>query len=333
MATIKDIADIAGVSSATVSRVLNYDKSISVADETRERIFAAAEKLNYKPPKQRKSNTSKKIRIGVIHWYSQKEELEDIYYLSIRKGIEEECSFNNIEVVTVFKNENDYALSEYQNLSGIIPIGKFSLEEVKRFRDFTDNIVFVDYCPDEDMFDSVVVDFKRAVLKVLNFISKKGFKNIGFIGANEYVGERLEPLEDERQKTYVNFMKKKGLYNEENIYIGKFSCEDGYRLMKKAISKGNLPSAFFIASDTIAIGAMRALFEANIRIPQDICIIGVDDIPTAKFLSPPLSTIKIHTELMGSTAVGLLVERIEHNRKIPKKVIIPTKFIRRKSCN
>lgn len=332
MATIKDIAEIAKVSQSTVSRVLNYDKSISVADETRKRIFETAEKLDYKTVKQRKNNSNKKLRIGIVHWYSQKEELEDIYYLSIRKGIEEECAYNNIEVITVFKTENEYNLNEYENLNGIIAVGKFSVDEVKEISDSTENIVFVDFSPDDEKFDSVIVDFKKAVIKILEFLIDKGFKEIGFISGNEYIGKKLEKLEDERQNTFISFMKEHNLYNEENIYIGRFTFEDGYILMKKAIKRGNLPKAFFIASDTMAIGAMRALFEANIKIPQDVCIIAVDDIPTAKFLSPPLSTIKIHTELMGTTAVGLLLERIEGNRNIAKKVIIPTKFIKRKSC-
>ncbi|MBO1913948.1 LacI family DNA-binding transcriptional regulator, partial [Microvirga sp. 3-52] len=104
MATIKDIAEKAGVSSATVSRVLNYDASLSVADETKKKIFEAAEELSYR------KRTSKRYinqKIAVIHWYTEKEELNDLYYLSIRLGIEERCKeigmnpevyfFNNIK--------------------------------------------------------------------------------------------------------------------------------------------------------------------------------------------------------------------------------------------
>ncbi|MBS3994743.1 MAG: LacI family DNA-binding transcriptional regulator [Alkaliphilus sp.] len=331
MATIKDIAKIAAVSSATVSRVLNNDIALSVGEETRRRIFQVAEKLDYKIPKKRNRNIEKRINLGIIHWYSPKEELEDPYYLSIRKGIEKECYNKKIEITTIFKNDEKYTTNELKDIDGIIAIGKFSKEDIETFAIYYKNIVFVDFDPEGMIYDSVVSDFRTTVAALLTYLYDKGHRKIGFIGGKEYVGRNKEVIKDERDVTYYDFVKEKGIYDAECVYLGKFTAESGYELMKKAIEKGPIPSAFFLANDSIAIGAMKALHEANINVPKDVNIIAFNDNPTSKYLMPPLSTVKIHTEFMGVTAVGLLIERINENREIVKKVIIPSELILRES--
>ncbi len=334
MATIKDIARIAGVSPATVSRVLNYDKSLSVADETRKRVLEIAEDLDYKTPKQRNKNLDieRVLKIGILHWYSQEEELEDPYYLSIRRGIEKECFEKKVDILTLFKQDIPYT-DKLKNLDGIIAIGKFSTEEINEFLTYSKNIVFVDFSPDEKKFDSVVIDFKKIVNEVLEYLYNSGHREIGYIGGREYIGPNNEQVIDERENTYLQFVKEKGIYNSDIVYFEQFNSSSGYKLMKEAIKKGSLPSAFFIANDSLAIGAMKALYEANIQIPDEISLIGFNDIPTAKYLVPPLSTIKVHTEFMGATAVGILLERIFESRSklIPIKVVIPCELKIRKS--
>ena len=103
MATIKDIAGQAGVSVATVSRVLNYDSSISVADETRRKIFEAAENLNYTKHMKNTKGKGRPKKIALVHWYSESKELEDLYYLSIRMGDENYVPDKKIELVRVFE--------------------------------------------------------------------------------------------------------------------------------------------------------------------------------------------------------------------------------------
>ncbi len=334
MATIKDIANIAGVSPATVSRVLNYDISLSVTDGTRKKIFEIAEELDYKTRNERrKSKTfNKRGKIGLIHWYSQTQELEDPYYLSIRMGIEKECFNKQLEIITIFKGDIKQANDQLNNLDGVIAIGKFSKTEVDELSNYSKHIVFVDFSPNERLYDSIVINFRKAVLELLEYLLNLGHRKIGYIGGREYIGENRELIEDERETTYIEFVKNKEIYDKKYIYLGRFTAEDGYSLMKKAIKGADLPTAFFIASDSMAIGAIKALHEAGINVPKDVSIIGFDDIPTSKYIVPPLSTVKIHTEFMGITAVGLMDERINQNREISKKVVIPTELIIRKSC-
>jgi LacI family transcriptional regulator len=327
MATIKDIAQKAGVSPATVSRVLNYDSSLSVADETKKKIFEAAEELSYQ------KRTTKRYagrKIAVIHWYTEREELNDLYYLSIRLGVEERCrEMEMSSEVYFYDNINDINPSE---IEGIIAVGKFSDKQVVELTNINSEVVFVDYCPDEDKYDSVIIDFEKATKKIIDYFISTHHKQIGFIGGIEKLKDQETPLEDFREKTFRAYMQEKGLFDERFVYVGSFSVDDGYNLMKQAIEElgDDLPTAFFTSSDVMAIGSLRALHEENIAIPDRVSIIGLNDMSVSKYVYPSLSTIKVHTELMGRTAIDTLLERIE-GRNIAKKIFISTELIIRKS--
>lgn len=335
MATIKDIANKAGVSISTVSRILNLDKTLNVSEETRKKVLKTAEEVNYITIRERKSK-NKVYSIGILSSYLELKELNDPYFLSIRMAIEKRCNEKNVEFKTLYTdkilNEN---LSKYKELDGIIAIGIFKDEEIYKIKEITRNIVFVDSSPDEWNYDSIVVDFKNGVKNALKYLYSLGHKNIG------YIGGKVVPHSDEdgiehinyREKTYREFMKEKNNYREEWILKGNFTLEDGYNLMKKMIDLKVKPSAFFIGSDPMAIGAFKALLERGYRIPEDISVIGFDDIMTAKYLTPALSTVKVFTDFMGETSVDTLLERIVDGRKISKKVVVPTKLIIRDSCN
>lgn len=327
LATIKDIADKAGVSSATVSRVLNYDPTLSVADATKKRVFEAAEELSY-----RKRSIKRYVdqKIAIVHWYTETEELNDLYYMSIRLGIEQRCKAIGMEPDVYFINKvSDMKPAE---IEGIIAIGKFSADQVEELAKINKNLVFVDYSPDEDKYDSVVIDFEKATKRIIDYFIVTDHEQIGYIGGRESFNGQIETSEDLREKSYRNYMTKKGRFDERFMYVSEFSVEDGHQRMKQAIEElgEDLPTAFFMASDVMAVGALRALHEANIAVPDRVSLIGINDISVAKYMYPSLSTIKVHTEEMGETAVNTLVERLE-GRKVAKKIFIATKLIVRQS--
>ncbi|ARP43185.1 LacI family transcriptional regulator [Geobacillus sp. 47C-IIb] len=330
MATLKEIAEKVGVSVATVSRVLNYDTTLSVSDETRKRIFEVAQELNYKTLRERSQQARESFRLGLIHWYSERQEIDDPYYMAIRLGVEKECFERGIQLVKLFKQNGAYPIERMKELDGIIAVGKFGPKEVSDFARGAKQIVFVDCSPDERQFDSVVIDLRQATITVLDYLLQLGHTKIGYIGGREYVDGET-PIRDERETAFYEYLYVKEMYDSRDVWIGAFTAEDGYRLMKEAIAKGDLPTAFFIASDSMAIGALRALHEAGIAVPQDVAIVGFNDLPTAAFLHPPLSTVKVYTEFMGETAVELLIERLTTKRTICKKVIVPTELVVRAS--
>lgn len=333
MATIKEIAKKAGVSPATVSRVLNHDTTLSVSSETKVRILKIAEELEYVTVRERKRNKAKKttLNIGVLDWYSEVELLDDPYYLYLMTTIEKECAQANISTFKISKINDKYQVM-INNVDGIIAIGKFSNEEIEELSTYTNNIVFVDSSPQEKIYDSVTINFRLGITEAIQYLIQLGHTEIGFIGGS-VVGDYKEKTIDNRKKEFISIMEEYQLFNPDYIYTGnKISHQEGYSVLNQALQGNKLPTAFLIANDTMATGALRALHEAKINVPNEMSIIGFNDLVTSKFLIPPLTTIRVHINFMALTAIDLLKERIYKGRVIPKKVLIPSELVIRKSC-
>ena len=334
MATIRDIAKKANVSAATVSRVLNYDETLSVADETKQRILEVAEELDYQRSSLKKKRPTRK-KIGFVTLHKVQDEIEDPYFLSIRMGIERQCRERQIQLVKIYNNSLSDWKEKLTNVAGIIIVGHYAPLEIEAFIKINPNVVFVDSTPDDLRFDSVVVDFRSAIRCVLDQFISTGHKNIGFIGGSIWTGWMVQErnyLPDLREKYFIEYATLKGIYNEDYISTGQFNVDSGYKQMMNFITNATqLPSAFFISSDIMAIGAMKALNENNIRVPDDVEIIAFDDVPTASYLTPSLSTIKVYTEFMGESAVDDLLHKLDNDRQIPRKITIPCKLIQRQS--
>lgn len=334
MATIRDISDKSGFSITTVSRVLNYDETLNVSDSTKKKILEIAEDLDYVTLRHRKNKKQDSIKIAIIDKLTEKQQLEDPYFLSIRIGIERRCFEEQIQYTRIDK-DGQYNFPE--DISGIIAVGNFEKEEIEALKVYSNIIIFVDSSPDEELYDSVVSDFGKAVVGALEYLTSIGHKEIGYLGGLLHSNSQL-PL-DSREQAYRDYMSKIGQLNEDFIMLkplnhyDRYSTHaDGYMLMKEALAKEKVPAAFFIQSDSMAIGAYKAIIESGLRIPKDISIIAFNDISIAKYMSPSLSTIKIFTKFMGESAVDLFLERIKNGREIYKKVVIPTKLKIRESC-
>lgn len=338
MATIKDIAELANVSPTTVSRVLNNDTSLSVTEETRKKIFEIAEKLQYKLPQRKvskKHHEIKHAKIGLIIYCSEEVEDEDPYFLSIHQGVERELYRYGLEISKTIRWINYDSYDSLSDLDSLIVIGKVDFDYLNPIFMQIKHIVFIDYSPNDEMFDSVLVDFEKATYKALNHLLENGHSSIGFIGGTDIIhqfGSRVGMKEvDQRQKFFQKFMENKGLDHAKHLYIGEnFSTLTGYKLMKKAIRNKSLPTAFVIASDPMAIGAYRALKEAGLSVPDEVSIVAFDDITIAQFMTPPLTTVKVYTDEMGKAAVRLLYDKI-NGRKVPIKLVVPTKLVVRQS--
>lgn len=335
MATIKDIAERAGVSIATVSRVLNYDKTLSISSIKRKLILEVAEELEYETPRNRKKTKSKKkktdtLNVGILHFLSLEQELDDPYYIAIRLGIEKLCRDKEVHITKIYRGSANFTDTELKQLDGLVVIGKFSNDEIDRIQACCERVVFVDSSPREGLFDSVVIDAENTVETTIEYLLRLGYQKIGYIGGKEKLAEYNTILGETRKKAFIETATKYNVYRSDWIFVGDFSHESGYQMMKGVLELDELPEVFFAANDNIAIGAMKALYEAGMKVPEQIGIIGLNDIPTAQYTLPPLTTVKIYSEYMGECAVELLLEQI-NGRKIPKKLTIPTKVIKRET--
>src|SRR5699024_338771 len=178
------------------------------------------------------------------------------------------------------------------NFDGLIVVGRLSKESLAFISDQMSNVVYINHSPNEAKYDSVVIDFKQATQQALQHLLDLGHQRIGYIGGREiehHFGQQVE-IEDMRKVTYDQVMKQNGHGYSGDSYISEYRMSEGYRMMRQAIEKGGLPEAFFIASDSMAVGALRALQENNLRVPKDVAIVSFDDIELAKFASTPLTT-------------------------------------------
>ena len=306
MATIKDIAERTGFSAATVSRVLNHDETLNVQDETRMKIFDTARELQYQA-KERKSR-KRHLTVGVYYSYSREEELRDTYYLTVRLAVEKKLEAENMERCQI---QNLEELKNLGGLDGLLCLGTFSKSMVRQIEAFKKPTVFLDAMPKGDQFDCVVNDLESSVEAVMDYLTGLGHKKI----------------------TYKKYMERIGEFSPALVRVGNFTPEDGYVLCREILEEKEKPTAIFANNDSLAVGCYRAVSEKGLRIPEDVSIVGYNDIAVANYLVPPLTTVRLHMELLGEEAVRLLRERITSSREIGLKVIVPAKLIVRGSAD
>ncbi|MGX6970387.1 LacI family DNA-binding transcriptional regulator [Vagococcus bubulae] len=335
MATISDIAKKTNLSISTISRVLNYDTTLSVTDETKRRVFEAAEQLNYqkhtkKFDKRKKETLTKSILI--LQWLDTKEELEDIYYMSIRIGVEKRAEELGMNIIKTSQVDDTLA----DNVHGVIAIGKFDASIIKKISQLHKNVCFIGTNYPLREFDSVNGDFALATELAIDHLIELGHKNIGFIGVEE-----KKNLYGHRQYkapttyTFVDYMSSLQLFNDDFfffIHSDHHSTQLGELLIQQAIDSldGRLPSAFVVSHDAMAVGVIKKLTEKGFNVPNDISIVSINDIAVAPFVSPALTTVKIYTEAMGESAVDLISDRID-GEKIARRVMLAPRLIVRES--
>ena len=327
MATIKDIAESAGVSPATVSRVLNYDTELSVGEATKQKIFEAAEKLNY--TKHLRNAKMYKGSLLLIQWYNEAEEIEDLYYLSIRLGIEKKAQEIEMEVTRLTLGE---AIPD-KKFDGVLALGKFTLTQIKFIKAISSNSLFVDFDAYQEGCNSLVVDFETGVAQAVDLLLETKKSRLGILTGVEKYKEYNAELEDVRLNLFKDELERRNLeLAPENILAAPFTVVGGTQAMKKRIATGNLPEAFFCASDALAIGAIRALTAAGIKVPEQVAIVGFNDVSVAKYVTPAISTVKVFTEWMGELAVGAMQELLQNPAPVPRKIMVGTQAIKRASC-
>lgn len=328
MTTIKEIAEKSGFSASTVSRLLNNDPTLSVTAETKKKILHTAKRLGY----DRKIIQPLIEKIALLYWISDKEELEDIYFKQMRLELENNAREHNVDL-HLYKQE-DGVKSLPDNISGFIAIGGFSAEEIQLLNQKTNYGVFIDSNPAPDLFDAVLPDTARMTKRAIDFFRQAGHEKIGFIGGTYHNPDTGQEDMDIREKTFRSYMQELELFEERFVFGEKhFSVQDGYTITQKAVHtlKDELPTAFFIAADPIAVGSLQAFNELKIAVPNRVSIISINNISVTKYISPPLSTFHIDIPELCKTAIKLLLEQIVENRKIQKTVLLNAELIVRKS--
>lgn len=338
MTSIRDIAKLAGVSAASVSRILSKDTTFSINESTRVRVLEIANQLDYSPNQNKKGSRNKgdQLTIALIVRHQESAEQDDPYFGQIRRGIEKEAAkwrFRTIKAFYMRDEKKDW--EQLKKYGAVIVIGEMTEEATKQIALFNKNIILVDNYSNNQPYDCIQTDFAQKTAILLDTMYEKGHRNISFIGgfSTKVDSEgQVHSSEDEvRAVAYQNWMRLNGLEEYNRVYQGSWGPENGLALGKQMLASEQRPTAVIAASDPMAMGLYKAINEANLRIPEDIAVASFDDIEMAKFMTPSLSSIKANPEEMGRLAVSLAKERMLGERIMPIRVICSSELMLRDS--
>ncbi|WP_419955390.1 LacI family DNA-binding transcriptional regulator [Neobacillus niacini] len=344
MIRLKDIAEHVGVSISTVSRVIQNDQTRNVNSETKAKIWEAVKELGYIPNqharnlvtnKQEKNNT-RTMKIG---WVANPKQAEtNPYFATIYTGIRDSLSDHDYTLISITKDEieNEVLLLKTIHdlgIEGLLLIDKIEDSIIEYIQQNIPVVGLDFYYTDKNM---AIIDYDReaSIKMVVRHLVKQGHHDIGFIGGGH---ENFEDLHTEhRFKGFQLAMKEAGLAIQSDWVINtQWKMENSYEKMKSLIKRDplHLPTAMVCASDLMAIAAMRAVRENNLRIPEDIAFFGVDNLEMGKYSSPQLSTIDIPKYEMGRMAAKTIMEMVEGKIKLPLKITLPFELVFRESSN
>ncbi|MGH4140011.1 LacI family DNA-binding transcriptional regulator [Clostridium sp.] len=323
--TMKDIAEMAGVSKATVSMVMNK-KDASISDVTRKKILKIAKEMRYIPNSIARSLSTKKSgTIGII--------LPDItnpFFSEMARAIEDESerlAYNLIICNTdndKNKEEKYIELLISKLIDGVIFMsGGKSNENITILKNNNVPFVLVDrYIEGYKEDYGVFCLNKQGVKEGIKYLYEKGNREIAFVKGSE----NLE-ISKQRLEGYIEAMKDYGIYEEKYIFEGDFNVEGGIMATENIISCFHNLDAIFYSNDMMAIGGIKILLRSGYKIPEDISVVGFDNIHISEFIEPELTTIAQPIYIMGKRACSILIDIINGELPSEKQVYFETKLI------
>lgn len=337
MSTIRDVAKLANVSTATVSRIINNDTKYKITEATRNRVLAAIRELDYslpaKSPRQKPAEPvpSSQFKVGVVLSVTKKK-YNDPYFMSILSGIEKRLQDRGSKIAFIRTGAelHDPATLEsaFQDpVSGMILMETLNGELFDYVRSRSPFIVGIDTLRQD--IDNVGYDHYQAAVIATQYLIDQGHTKIGFIGG---IDDPQNFLASRRYQGYYIAMTAAGLKVEDKWVLNCDWDEEVCAAQVDAICKsGDLPTAFFASSDLMAIVAINILFKNKLSIPEDVAVIGISDIDIARYTNPPLTTVHIPTEDIGVVAADMLMARMTGYDLPPQKVLLPLSLSKRNS--
>ncbi len=339
MATMRDVALLAGVSTATVSHVINGSKKLSA--ETTERVLQAISQVNYHP-----NTLAKSLRMGQSHTIGVLvEDIRGLPTAAIVSGISEtlakggyktilhdlhllEKLYNQYEQIGTYRERinGGLALLESSHVDGIIYVAMHDRHLDYLFDPMDIPLVFAySHGTQEDTF--VSYSNRESAADMVRLLLRKGHECIGIIAGHPHsypTGQRLLGIQMAMQQAGL-------IIPQEYIRYGNWEYASGESLTRELLALSPLPTAIFAMNDLMAAGCMAALHTAGLRIPEDMAVAGFDDREIARYLQPPLTTVALPTAEIGARAALRIIERLGNPDAKPVREIIPCSIIERSS--
>ena len=325
--SIRKISELTGFSPATVSNALNHKRGVN--KETSDKILQVAKELGY-----RTEEKIKKIRFVIFRRNGLIID-DSPFYPAVVEGVERQARRLGYETIFCrldirepeYQQQIDEILTDTE--SAVVLLGTEMLEEdLMPFVSADHRVILLDGWSDVHSFDSVLISNTDSVARAMEYLIQKGHREIGYIQGDF----RIQDFRY-REIGYRRVMDQHGfpIYPEYIATVGT-RMESAYEGMKRYLeANSRIPTAFFADNDIIAIGAMRALKEYGYKIPDDVSVIGFDNIPFGSVCDPPLTTVGVYKHEMGEVAVRELTMAMEHPRKAKLKIQVGTSFVERGS--
>ncbi len=327
--TIKDLAKKLGISASTVSRALKDHPDIS--DETKKKVQELAKSLNYKPNAIALSlKSSRSHIIGLIV-----PQIVHHFFSSVISGIEEYAAEKSYNIIITQSNENpEKEILNCKTLlsgrvDGMIVSRTKDTENFDHFQNVLNTgtpIVFFDRTCHGINTDKVIIDDYKAAYNATEYLIKTGCKTL-----LHFSGPEKLKISAKRMWGFVDALKKNNIPFQENMIIKADSFEEGRRMIFELHKKNKLPDGLFTVNDMTAAGAISALNELNIKIPDEISVFGFTNGAISEITSPSLATVEQNGYLMGWSAAEILINKIENDTKEIISKVIPTKLVIRNS--
>jgi LacI family transcriptional regulator len=329
--TIQEVAAYAGVSRATVSRALNGHPGVS--PELRDRVLEAARVLGYQP-----NRFARRLRIGsnvsdVVGLIIS--DIENPFFISVVRGVEDVAYANRLSVVLCNTDENPDKQQMYlsvmmaERVGGLIisPAPVSDYQELDRLRQQNIPIILLDRCADGFEFDTVRVDNVQGSFMAVSHLLEQGYTRIALIGGTADLTTARE-----RHEGYQKALEAAGIPLDKTLVKhGDYKKESGYRLARDLMSLREPPQAIFAANNLMTLGTLQALQEMQVRIPQDVALVGFDDMPWSGQLCPPLTAVAQPTYDLGREAGRLLLRRMHDHDAANQSIVLQTRLIVRES--
>ena len=329
--TIYDVAERADVSTATVSRVFN--NRTRVAEDTRARVLHAAKALGYKPHISAQNLALQKTNLlaAVVPFET------DFFYVEIMRGMQDALTGSPYDLIVYMSPEKeeiegqlDRAIQPGRADGVILVSAELSPERAKQLKASNQPVMLVDsHHPD---FDSISVDNDVGAYRAVKRLIEHGYKRIAHIT----VAPDPPPPARQRRLGYEMALREAGRLIESRYLVHStsypfgFMEEAGYEAMEQLLQLSEPPDAVFVCSDIQALGALEAIRDHGLRVPDDIAIVGFDDIHTSRHIG--LSTLRQPMTEMGKLAVEKVLQRIEKPTRTPSKTVFAPEFIARATC-
>ncbi|MBN2601943.1 MAG: LacI family DNA-binding transcriptional regulator [Candidatus Marinimicrobia bacterium] len=334
MANIVDVAKLAGVSTATVSRVINETGKVKIT--TRRKVLNAIKELKFSPNISAQVLQSKQSKIiGMVF-----PDASSIYFSEIIRGIINYVNKYGFQIIISSAHDEEEELKTAarflngRTVDGLVMMAP-SLTNEELFNipiNHNTPVVFISVPPEKAGMTTIVLDNCNSAKAMTKHLIKLGHQQIAFIhgSAHNYDSKK-------RYSGYIQALK------EENIpksYIfeseGNFTEDSGYKACQVLLQKNPHPTAIFAANDAMAIGAIEAVKDSGLRVPEDIAIVGFDDISTSQYITPALTTVKVPLYEMGQLVGKTLLQKINSDSKehltVAEQIVIPLEIIIRESC-